>query len=294
MLMTTKFAVTFFALILGLFLSSASAFAAEKSSDEVAKELSNPAGSLASLSLNIQYTAYEGDLHNSRDQGSTSLIFQPVLPFPVGDKGNRRIIFRPAITLPFDQPTFDVPENDFDSENFNMADSGFDLFYCGTEMSSKRTGFLWGVGIAGTLPVATNDNIGGNQWRFGPEVFGGIIRKWGIVGALVNNQWNTGGSNDEAYSVLNAQYFYAVGMGKGWQFASGPTVSYDWHADSDEALTLPIGLGFSKTAMIGKSHFKFQLQLQKFLEQPDSFGPDWLLKFTITPVIMNPFLGLFK
>jgi hypothetical protein len=75
MLMTTKFTVAFLALILGLFISSESALAAEKSSDEVAKELSNPAGSLASLSLNIQYTAYEGDLHNSRDQGSTPIIF---------------------------------------------------------------------------------------------------------------------------------------------------------------------------------------------------------------------------
>jgi hypothetical protein len=265
----------------------------KKSSDEIAKELSNPAGSLASLNLNIQYMAYEGDLRNSRDQGSTSLIFQPVLPFPVGDKG-RRIIFRPAITLPFDQPTFNVSENDFDSENFNMADTGFDLFYCGTDKTSKRTGYLWGLGLAGTLPTATNDVIGGNQWRFGPEVFGGFIRKWGIVGVLVNNQWNTGGSNDEAYSVLNAQYFYAYGLGKGMQIASGPTVTYDWHADSDEALTLPIGLGFSKTAMIGNAPFKFQLQIQKFLEQPDSFGPDWLIKFTITPVVKNILASMFK
>jgi hypothetical protein len=265
----------------------------KKSADAVAKELSNPAGSLASLSLNYIHTAYEGDLHNSRDQGSNTLQFQPVLPFPVGDKG-RRIIFRPAINMPFDQPTFNVSENDFDSENFNLADSGFDLFYCGTDMTSKHTGYLWGVGIAGTLPTASNDKIGGEQWRFGPELFGGIIRKWGIAGVLVNNQWNTGGSNDEAYSVLNASYFYAVGLGHGWQFASGPTVTYDWHADNDEALTLPIGLGFSKTTAIGKTHFKFELQFEKYLEQPDSFGPDWLVKFTITPVVKNVFASMFK
>ena len=65
---------------------------------------------------------------------------------------------------------------------------------------------------------------------------------------------------------------------------------YDWQADSDEAWTVPIGIGLAKTTKIGKIPWKFQLQLQKFVAKPDSFGPDWLIKFTITPVIKNPFI----
>jgi len=68
---------------------------AAKSADEVAKELANPAGSLASLNFNLQYQTYKGDLPRADDQDSWSLVFQPVLPFPVGDQG-RRVIFRPA------------------------------------------------------------------------------------------------------------------------------------------------------------------------------------------------------
>ena len=275
--------------ILGISALDNTALAGEKSADEVAKELSNPAGSLASLNFNLQYTDYTGDLPNSDDQDSTALTFQPTLPFPVGDKG-RRIIFRPLITIPFDQPVFDPAKGDFDDADVALADTTFDLVYAGTTMKDKHNGFLWGLGLAGTLPTASIDDLKGDQWRFGPEVFGGIIKKWGIVGALVSHQWDTGGSNDVSYSGTAMQYFYAYSLGGGWQIAASPVAAYDWKADGDEALTLPIGFGVAKTTKIGEQPWKFALQVQKFVVQPDTFGPDWLVKFTVTPVIKNPFI----
>ena len=277
-------------MILGLIVSPGEAPADEKKSvDEIAKELSNPAGSLASLNFNLQYTEFTGDLPGSDDQKSTALIFQPVLPFPVGDKG-RRIIFRPAISLPFDQPAFNANKSDFESAGFNLADITFDLVYASTNMKTKHEGFLWGVGMAGTFPTATDDDLGGDQWRVGPEVFGGIIRKWGVVGALVANQWNVDGSNDASYSTLTAQYFYAITLGNGWQLASSPVFTYDWKADSGDAWTVPVGFGVAKTTKIGKMPWKFAFQVQKYVVQPDTFGPDWLVKFTVTPVVKNPFV----
>lgn len=289
-----KMLLTCVAVALILIVGSGSAIAEEKkSADEIAKELANPAGSLASLNFNLQYTEYTGDLPRSDDQESTALIFQPVLPFPVGDKG-RRIIFRPAIGMSFDQPVFDAAKGDFDSEDTNLLDTTFDLVYAGTTMSSKHDGFLWGMGMAGTLPTASDDDLGGDQWRSGPELFGGIIRKWGIVGALVSHQWDTGGSNDENYSATAAQYFYAYGLGGGWQIASSPVLSYDWKADSDDAWTVPLGFGVAKTTKIGNHPWKFSFQVQKFVVQPDTFGPDWLVKLTVTPVVKNVFASWFR
>lgn len=278
-----------------LAMSPAMTLAAEpaKSADEIAKELANPAGSLASLNFNLQYQTFKGDLPDASDQDSWSLIFQPTLPFPVGDKG-RRVIFRPAVPVLFDQPLFNPRKDGFDKADTNLGDIGFDLVYAGTEMKDKKNGHLWGVGAAGTLPTATDSDVGGNQWRAGPELFGGIIRSWGLAGALVSNQWNLGGANDESYSVLTAQYFYAIGLGKGWQIASSPIITYDWNADSDQALTLPVGLGLAKTMKFGGKPWKFQAQVQYFVEQPDAFGPEWLLKFTISPVVQNKLAGLFK
>jgi hypothetical protein len=276
---------------LGLILISASAvtFADEKSADDIAKELANPASSLSSLNLHLQYTEFAGYLPGAHDEASTALVFQPTLPFPVGDKGNN-IIFRPVIPLVFDQPKFDSVENGFDSVNANLADIGFDLALAGTTMTSKTNGYLWGYGMAGTLPTATDNDLTGDQWRVGPEIFGGIIRSWGLAGALVSNQWNVGGSNDESYSVTTAQYFYAVTLGNGWQIASSPILTYDWEADSGQALTLPLGFGVAKTSKIKKTIVKYTFQIQKYVAQADAFGPDWLVKFTITPVISNPFV----
>jgi len=283
------------AVSLALALGTAVAIADEpaKSADEIAKELSNPAGSLASLNFNLQYQTFNGDLPGADDQDSWSIIFQPALPFPVGDQG-RRVIFRPAVPLLFDQPVFDADKGSFDDADVALGDIGFDLVYAGTKMTTKKSGFLLGVGAAGTLPTATTSDVAGKQWRLGPELFGGIIREWGLVGALVSNQWNLGGWDDDSYSAMTAQYFYAYGLGKGWQIASSPIITYDWNADSDQALTLPLGLGVAKTTKLGGRPWKFSFQVQYFVEQPDAFGPEWLLKFTITPVLQNRLTSLFK
>ena len=131
------------------------AAAQEKSADEVAKELSNPAGSLASLSNNIEYTTFKGDLPGAGDQDAWAYTFQPVLPFPVGDQG-RRIIFRPLVPVPLNQPVFKVNKGKFEDADVNLGDITFDLVYAGTEMKDKHSGYLWGIGGAGTLPTATD------------------------------------------------------------------------------------------------------------------------------------------
>ena len=57
------------------------------SADDVAKKLANPAGSLANLANKLTYKTFKGDIPGASDQTSTTYLFQPVLPFPVGDKG---------------------------------------------------------------------------------------------------------------------------------------------------------------------------------------------------------------
>lgn len=268
---------------------------APKSADEIAKELSNPATAMASMELNIQYKTYDGDLPDADDQDNWSLLFQPVLPFPVGDTGNN-IIFRPAIPVTFDQPIFKANEGSFDEADTAVGDITFDLAYAGTEITDKKTksGYIWGFGVAGTLPTATDSDQAGKQWRLGPEYLGGIIRDWGLVGAVISNRWNVGGWDDTSYSMMTMQYFYAITLGEGLQVYSNPVVTYDWHADSDEALTLPLGIGLSKTTAIDGRPWKFAVQLHYFAEQPDAFGPDWMLKFTITPVVKNKLADWFK
>lgn len=262
---------------------------AEDSVDSIAKEASNPAGSLALFHTNIQYQDFSGNLNNADKQNSTTVLLQPALPFPVGDEGNR-VIFRPLIPIPLDQPVFDPSKDDFSDADTALGDITFDLVYAGTKMKNKNDGYLWGVGLAGTLPTASEDDLQGDQWRFGPEIFTGIIKEWGLVGALVSHQWDTGGSNDNTYSTTAAQYFYAYGLGNGWQISASPVATYDWEAKSNDKLSLPLGVGIAKTTKLGGKPWKFQFQVHKYVVQPDTFSPDWLVKLTITPIIQNPFI----
>jgi hypothetical protein len=268
---------------------------AELSADEAAKELTNPAGSLANLANNITYRAFKGDLPDASSQYALTYTFQPVLPFPVGDKG-RNIIFRPAFTMSIVQPVYNSSEDSFENLGVNLNDITFDAVFAGTVMKEKGRGFLWGIGIAGTIPAATNSALGGSQWRFGPEIFGGLVRKWGIIGALVNNQWNYGGgggepgSNDVPHNSMTAQYFYGITLGGGWQILSAPVIYYDWKAESNEALSLPLGTGIARTLKIGRITWRFQTEFYYYLVQPDSFGNDWMVSLDIRPVIRNPLI----
>ncbi len=261
----------------------------EMSADETAKKLANPAGSLANLANNLSFRTYKGDLPGAESQSAWSYTFQPVLPFPVGEKG-RNITFRPAFNVTFNQSVYHATDGTFKDIGTNLNDLTFDLVYAGNNMRGDHKGYLWGMGLAGTLPIATDSLSGGNQWRFGPELFGGVLRSWGVFGALVNNQFNVGGSSDQPYSSTTAQYFYGITLGDGWQILSAPVITYDWKADSGEGLSVPLGTGIARTIKIGSTPWRFQLEIWYYVEQPDSFGSDWFMSFDFRPVIKNPFV----
>jgi hypothetical protein len=69
----------------------------------------------------------------------------------------------------------------------------------------------------------------------------------------------------------------------------GPNIVYDWTAEPDDRLTLPIGLGITKTVRIGKMPVKFRFEPQYSIIRPDSVGTEWNFRIQIAPVIRSPF-----
>ena len=69
----------------------------------------------------------------------------------------------------------------------------------------------------------------------------------------------------------------------------GPTITYDWEADSDNALTFPIGLGLTKTTRWGKASVKLRAKLHYSVIKPDDYGTEGNLRIQVTPVINSPF-----
>ncbi len=241
----------------------------EKTAEEIAKELANPATPLSTIGNHLENRSFKGDLTDADSQGSWVYTFQPSFPFSVGD--GAILALRSAIPLVIDQPVFDVGAEGFAKEGPELGDISFDFIYGKT----SKSGLITLGGLFGVLPTHTGDTIGSDQWRLGPEALIGIARGWGVVGALIFHQWGVAGADDEpSISTTSFNYLYAIGLGGAYQLAAGPTMTYDWNADSGQAWTVPLGIGLAKTVILGKTPVKMQGQLFYFVEQPDTFGPE--------------------
>ena len=257
------------------------------SADDVAKELANPTSSLANLTFKNQYRTYKGDLPGAGDQSNYTLLFQPVFPFPLADTasgGKANLFVRPAIPLVVNQP---VPKADGATLDWDgvtaMGDWGFDIAYGVTE----KNGFIWAGGMVGTLPLATNSDVAGKQLRLGPEFFIGKATEKGLFGIFPNHQWNVTGwgeGKDNSYSTTQIQPFIKFLPGGGWSVGTLPIMTYDW---VNEDWTIPLQLDISKTITWGKTPLKLELEVNYYVEQPDPFGPEWMIGFNVTPVVPN-------
>lgn len=254
----------------------------QKSADEVAKELANPNNSLASLTFKNQYRWYTGDLPNADSQSNYTLLFQPVFPFSLGETengGKETFFVRPAFPLLVNQPAFDAASSDF-KDVTALGDIGFDIGYGVTEQS----GWIWAFGMVGTLPSATDSDVAGKQLRLGPEALIAKFHKWGLWGLFPSHQWDVSGWNGNDFSTSQLQLFLKFLPGGGWSYGSAPIMNYDWKA---EEWTIPLNVTVDKTVILGKMPLKIGLELNYYVEQPDLFGPEWMIGLSFTPVVPN-------
>jgi hypothetical protein len=248
--------------------------AAKPSMDEIAKELSNPNTSVATMTFKTQFRTFEGDLGDADEQSSTTLLFQPGLPFKRED--GSKIIWRPALPFIVDQPLFQGG-SDWDEES-GMGDISMDLAYaCPTEKDDP--GKLVAVGFFTSLPTGDDDLGFGETTTLGPEVLYGRISKEKIWGLFPSHQWDVGGDVD--VNLTSMQLFYFVFAEGGISYGTSPTLVYDHEADE---ATIPMNFTVSKTIAVGGRPWKV----------PDPFGPEWRLSFSVAPVVKNPLAEGFK
>ena len=251
------------------------------SAAEVAAALSNPNSNMGSMNFQFDYIAYDGDIPGADGAGAWRMLWQPSLPYSISESTN--LFIRPAIPVIFKQ---DVPQlgGGFSSEGVDLGDIGFDASLAKT----LPGGIVLLGGLAGTLPTATNDSLGLDQWLLGPEAAVAMVRPWGVLGVLVSHQWDVAGEDDFDTSITGGQYFYAFNLKDGWQINSSPTFSYNHEASSGNEWTFPLGIGASKTSIIGGRPWKFGIQYWHYVKSPDNFGPDYQIRFSVSPVVKLP------
>ena len=251
------------------------------SAAEVAAALSNPNTNMGSMNFQFDYISYDGDIPGANDAEAWRMLWQPSLPYSISESTN--LFMRPAIPVIFKQ---DVPNQDgsFSSKGVDLGDISFDVALART----LPGGFVLMGGLAATLPTATSDALGLNQWLLGPEAAVAIVGKWGVAGVLVSHQWDIAGEDDYDTSITGGQYFYAFNLSDGWQINSSPTFSYNHEASSGNKWAFPLGIGASKTSIFGGRPWKFGLQYWHYIKSPDNLGPDYQLRFSVSPVVKLP------
>jgi len=251
------------------------------SAEEIANELANPNTSLGTMNFNFDYIKYKGDLPGASSQRAKRITFQPSLPYKLSETSN--LFIRPSIPLILKQ---DVPDSngDFDSKGADLGDITFDA----SLTRALPNGIVIIGGLVGTLPTATDDALGLDQWLLGPEFAVAAVRKWGVAGLLLTHQWDIAGEDDFSTSITGGQYFYSINMGDGWQINGSPTFSYNHNADSGNKFTFPLAVGVAKTTIINGRPWKFGMQVWHYIESPDVFGPDDLIRFTVSRVVKLP------
>ena len=90
--------------------------------------------------------------------------------------------------------------------------------------------------------------------------------------------------SDAPYSNTQIQLFLKFLPGGGWNVGTAPIMNFDWES---EDWTIPLNLTVSKTPPFGNTPLKIELELNYYVEQPDAFGPEWMVGLNLTPVVPN-------
>jgi hypothetical protein len=261
---------TLFCLVMFIFASVA--WAAEEGGDDLRAAVQNPISSLISLpfKFNFDYGATNGE--------ASFLNIQPVVPVTVGEWNlvNRAII--PLIDLPGPvSGTPNIPNPVPGDGATGLGDINYSLYFSPVQYDKV----IWGIGPSLSLPTATDDQLGSKKWSTGPTAVVLFQPDWGTFGGLARQLWSFAGDPDVAYvNQTLIEPFLNYNLPQGWYLISDIIILANWHADSSNRWTVPLGGGVGKLFTIGSQAINVRTEAYYNVEKPDS-APDWQWGFTV-------------
>ena len=232
----------------------------------------NPISSLISLpfKFTFDYGAPNGE--------ASFLNIQPVVPVTVGDWNlvNRLIV--PLVDSPGEVAgTPGIPNPVEGDGATGLGDINYSLFFSPVKYDKA----IWGLGPSISIPTATSDQLGSEQWSAGPTGVVLFQPKWGTVGGLVRHLWSFAGESDrDNVNQSLFEPFINYNLPKGWYLISDIIIIANWEADSNNTWTVPLGGGVGKLFKIGNQAINARTEAYYNVEKPDN-APDWQWGFTI-------------
>lgn len=149
---------------------------------------------------------------------------------------------------------------------------------------------VFGFGPTIMMDTATDDILGTGKWAAGPMALAFHIGDKWIYGAVVQHWWSFAGDGDrDDVNLTDLQYVLRYRLTPETNIGFGPNIRYNWEADdSDNRLSLPVGLGFDTMIKLGPAPAKFGVEFHYYVETPDAFGPEWQVRFILSPVLPSP------
>jgi hypothetical protein len=234
---------------------------------ELAKQLQNPVASLISVPFQNNFDFNMGP---NDDGFKYTLNFQPVIPLSLSNDFN--LIIRTILPIIAQE---DVIPGTSQSGLGDIVQSFF--------FSPKKPvgGLILGLGPVLLYPSATDNFLGSEKWGAGPT--GLVLKQTGgwTYGLLFNHIWSYAGEDHRAYvSATFLQPFISYTTKTKTTFGVNTESTYDWRA---EQWTVPINVLISQLVKIGKMPVQFALGAKVYADGP-SGGPDWGLRFVVTPL----------
>ena len=268
--------------------------------------MDNPLGNVAMLFTQFDLYRMENQSNGKEaNQGLYTGIFQ--FPKRLNDDWNliNRVIWT-VPSVPLDQGKIDdidyraglgpagaplPPGNFAPVDLFSGRETGFgDMYYVGLFAPSEGTDFLngkflWGAGFDLMADTATEDVLGSGKWAAGPSALAVYMGPKWIVGALGMHYWDFAGDSDrDDVNMTNLQYFVQYRLNPTTTIGATPNIIANWEQNSDNAFSVPIGIGINKTYQFGQVPVRFGAELHYYVVQPDDIpGPEWGLRFFVIP-----------
>lgn len=246
------------------------AFAAELSSEELAKIAQNPIANLISVPIEYDANFNYGPLTKTQDV----LQLKPVIPIELNKDWN--LITRTVIPVIW-QPALTPDE----SGTNGIGPTQFSAFFS----PSNSQGTVWGVGPIAQLPTNSSLKLGSYRWGLGPTFVVLHTEKgdpW-LYGVLVNNVWSAGNGAGGSYNNLLVQPFlnYNFPDEPGTYISYAPLITANWKANGSNVWTVPVGASLGHIFHLGRLPVNAQIGAYYNAVRPD-FASSWQFRLQAT------------